>query len=215
MIRTSLRRTTTALLVAAVTAVLGAPAAYATGGAKSPREPSPICGSDSLGPFKFTNLEAIEQGYGDKVIDISYPYYDDGVRAHLWDYHEGTNQVFCLDRPTNVGTPGYHIRAIVSGKCLDLPGPTMDWGSLVHQWTCFGPWYESQAWSFHKTGSYNGEPTYIIKNVYSGLCIDHGAADPYNGQDLMMWSCDVNFYRSNEWIAHDFWAQDPPVSVDW
>ncbi|WP_412075983.1 RICIN domain-containing protein [Streptomyces xanthophaeus] len=73
----------------------------------------------------------------------------DGVNVHQWTCLgiAQTNQQWTLD---HLGNGRFHIRAVHSGKCLDVAGGTgaVGDGVNVHQWTCLGDAQTNQQWTF-------------------------------------------------------------------
>jgi hypothetical protein len=81
------------------------------------------------------------------------------------------------------------IRAVHSGKCLDVAGGTGATGNgvNVHQWTCLGATQTNQHWYLTDAG--NG--TYYIHARHSGKCLDvaGGTGATGDGANVQQWTC--------------------------
>jgi len=67
----------------------------------------------------------------------------DGAQVHIWDYVGGNNQKWTI-APTSGGY--YSVRAVHSGKALDVAGASTADGANVQQWTYGGG--NNQQWAF-------------------------------------------------------------------
>ncbi|MFD9359788.1 RICIN domain-containing protein, partial [Streptomyces sp. NPDC060031] len=116
----------------------------------------------------------------------------DGADVHQWTClgASQTNQrwFFSAESVQN-GKYTYDIRAVHSGKCLDVAGGTSATGdgADVHQWTCLGTAQTNQQWYLTDAG--NG--TFYIQAVHSGKCLDvaGGTSATGDGADVHQWTC--------------------------
>jgi hypothetical protein len=58
-----------------------------------------------------------------------------GVKVQLWGYGGGANQQW---KPVSLGGGLWKLVARHSGKCLDVPGASIDQGVVLQQWDCNG-----------------------------------------------------------------------------
>ncbi len=77
----------------------------------------------------------------------------------------------------------YTVKAVHSGKCMDVQAPNTADGSKIGQWTCNGnPW---QNWSLvDKGGGY-----YNVVSQNSGKCLDVNGASTANSAQIIQWAC--------------------------
>ncbi|MFJ4778066.1 RICIN domain-containing protein [Streptomyces sp. NPDC088762] len=83
----------------------------------------------------------------------------------------------------------FRIRAVHSGKCLDVAGGTSATGdgADVFQWTCLGAAQTNQQWYLTDAG----DGTYYIRARHSGKCLDvaGGTSATGDGADVFQWTC--------------------------
>ncbi len=79
----------------------------------------------------------------------------------------------------------YHLVARHSGKCMDLPGGSLEAGKKIQQWECNPAGTFNQFWSFIPTGL----PYYQLINGASGKCLDVTRASISPGAKLQQYDC--------------------------
>ena len=77
----------------------------------------------------------------------------------------------------------YTLKAVHSGKCMDVQAPNTADGSEIGQWTCNGNNW--QTWSLQDAGS--GYFRVISRN--SGKCLDVNGASTADGAQIIQWGC--------------------------
>ena len=99
--------------------------------------------------------------------------------------HTGTNQRFTLTPVTaNATLPegAYLVKAVHSGKCMEVAGAGTANGSNVQQWSCV-PNAKHHQWQFTAVG--NGY--YKITNVNSGKVLDVAGISTADGANVQQW----------------------------
>jgi hypothetical protein len=77
----------------------------------------------------------------------------------------------------------YTLKAVHSGKCMDVQSPNTSDGAKVGQWTCNGnPW---QNWTLVDKGS----GYYNLVSQNSGKCLDVTGASTADGAQVIQWAC--------------------------
>jgi hypothetical protein len=94
-----------------------------------------------------------------------------------------------LGQPTAHAAPSltqvFEIRAVHSGKCLDVRAASLENRAIVQQYTC--QTNENQLWyvSFNNDGTY----TYDVTAVHSGKCLDIRGASLENQALAQQYTC--------------------------
>jgi len=70
-----------------------------------------------------------------QVWDVANVSTADSALVHLWAYGGGANQQW---QPVDEGNGNYHLVSRNSGKCLDVPGASVNDGVQLQQYTCNG-----------------------------------------------------------------------------
>jgi hypothetical protein len=84
---------------------------------------------------------------------------------------------------------GTQLQNIASGyKCLDDTAFSKSWGTQMQVWSCSGG--SNQAWNGNYI-NYNNS-TELLKNAYSGLCLDVYQDSSQNGAAAVQWPCNPN-----------------------
>jgi hypothetical protein len=171
-------RTVVSLLAAVIMAVAFAatPAQAAPAGA-------------SFGPYVFKN------GASHHCMDVAYGSKADGGRVQTWDCYGGTPEQWTLQETSIInGVSYYEIINVNSGKCLDVPYGSKDWGVELQQWTCWAG--DMQQWRLFNAGT----NAWYIQNMRSGLCLD-AKNSGLPGAALQQWDCN--------WGAIQIWSHTP------
>jgi chitinase len=91
--------------------------------------------------------------------------------------------------------PGtYEIRAVHSGKCMDVSEVSTVDGATVHQWECVGQ--NNQRWQVTPYGQ-----GYHLIALHSGKCLDVRDWSYSNGGVLQQWSCGGG--TNQQWYIND------------
>ncbi len=94
-----------------------------------------------------------------------------------------------------VGGPWEAVTARHSGKCVDVPGKSVDNGVQLAQFTCNGGL--NQAWWFKDLG--NGYHQLVAK--HSGKCIDVANNSTADGNAIIQWPCGSG--NNQQWQLQD------------
>jgi hypothetical protein len=175
-------RTAVSLLAAVIMATaLAATPAQAT--------PSGTSVAASFGPYELRN------GASHHCMDVANGSVNDGGRVQTWDCYGGTPERWTLEETSVInGVYYYEIVNLNSGKCLDVPNGSMDWGVELQQWTCWSG--DMQQWRLYTAGT----NAWYIKNMRSGLCLDvKNSGLP--GAALQQWDCN--------WGSIQAWTHTP------
>jgi hypothetical protein len=81
------------------------------------------------------------------------------------------------------------IRALHSGKCVDVPSNSMSNGAPVQQWDCLGSGQFSQHWALFRVESTTIPPYFELVSRHSGKCLDVTGASIGNGALVQQWGC--------------------------
>ena len=125
-----------------------------------------------------------------------------GSNVVQWDCHDCLNQKWEMIFPDEVFPAAVafqaRLKASHSQKCMDVAASSMDDGGNVPQWDCHdGP---NQNWHFVETGELlAGQPTYFIKNVNSGKCLDVASFGQADGVQIWQWRC--NEAANQKWLV--------------
>lgn len=140
------------------------------------------------GPYWWANVAGTNAAGSRRVLDITGLSMDDGAVAQLWGYTGGNNQRFYLDP---VGSSVWKFRAVHSGKCLDLVGPSSANGTRVHQWSCYSA--SNQNWRQESQGTRFVEgqqrTVYRFVNQYAHKCLDNAGGSGAEGNKIQIWEC--------------------------
>jgi ricin-type beta-trefoil lectin protein len=104
----------------------------------------------------------------------------DGDRVHQWQFHGGTNQLWCLRR---VEQQYFTIISKLSKRCLGVVGSNKKEGAKIQQSKYAER--ESQQWRIEKVE----EDFYQIIARHSGLCLDVLAASHDDGAPIIQYNC--------------------------
>lgn len=121
-----------------------------------------------------------------------------GARLLQWGCHSGGNQQFRFVREgydSYVGRYYYSIRAMHSGKCLDVQGEALWAGAKIIQWDC-GPW-ANQHWFVVQHG--NGTQEYVAR--HSHMCLDIPSATTAWGTQMQQYWCNGS-WAQRFWYYH-------------
>ncbi len=77
----------------------------------------------------------------------------------------------------------YTLKAVHSGKCMDVQAPNTSDGAKIGQWTCNNNYW--QHWNFQDAGS--GYYRVISRN--SNKCLDVTGASTANSAQIIQWAC--------------------------
>lgn len=104
------------------------------------------------------------------------------------------NQIFTL--VPVAGTDRVKIRAVHSGRCLDVFNLNTNNGADVVQWDCLDN-AKNQEWSF----VFDGGSRYLIKSALNGKCLDVDTfgGGTANGTRVQMWPCLGNSQLNQRW----------------
>lgn len=102
----------------------------------------------------------------------------------------GTGDVEAIERELTSGA-SYLIKAVHSGKCVDVAGASTADGANLHQWDCHGRSNQQ----FRVTATASG--VYQVTAVHSGKCVDVYRAGTVNGTKVQQWRC--NGQNNQRW----------------
>jgi hypothetical protein len=88
----------------------------------------------------------------------------------------------------------FNIRAVHSGKCLDVFQAKLADVVPVQQYQCLGPGHTNQQWYFAATGD---GLTYYVKARHSGKCLDVFEAKMADGVPVQQYQC-LGYAQSNQ-----------------
>ena len=124
-----------------------------------------------------------------KCADVSGASTADGGNITQYGCHTGANQRFTLtavtdtQATTSVPEGGYILKAVHSGKCLQVSSASKYDAALIQQWSCNAT-EPSQQWRLVAVGS----GYYKISNVNSGKVLDVSSASTLNWASIWQWS---------------------------
>jgi hypothetical protein len=84
------------------------------------------------------------------------------------------------------------LRALHSGKCVDVTGASIANGVPVQQWNCVGAAQFNQQWALVQVGNPDvggGQQDYEIVSRQSGKCLDVAGASMADGAAVQQWEC--------------------------
>jgi hypothetical protein len=90
------------------------------------------------------------------------------------------------------------LRAIHSGKCLDVQKFSLDNGAPVQQWNCQGK--DNQRWALEPAGTAEA-PSYFLRAIHSGKCLDVQKFSLDNGAPVQQWNCQGE--DNQRWVLDD------------
>jgi hypothetical protein len=78
----------------------------------------------------------------------------------------------------------FTLKAMHSGKCLDVAGASLDNGGVIHQWDCHGRANQQWRMRYITTGN-----IHEVIAVHSGKCMDVKGVSLSNGAQVHQWGC--------------------------
>ncbi|MCG5472927.1 RICIN domain-containing protein, partial [Micromonospora sp. LAH09] len=82
------------------------------------------------------------------------------------------------------GSGAVYLKAVHSGKCVEVVGSSTAAGAFLQQATCNNG--NQQKFTATATGT---SGVYTVRNVLSGLCVDVNGAATTDGARLLQWTC--------------------------
>jgi hypothetical protein len=121
-----------------------------------------------------------------KTISVESSYTDNGATVLQWDTQFNPNQQLIIT-PATQGS--YSIKFKHSSRCMDVSGPSIAPGALIHQWDC-GAGASNQEWFFRPAQALMvGNSEYQLVSRQSGKCLDVADHGLNSGARLQQWAC--------------------------
>lgn len=121
-----------------------------------------------------------------KTISVESSFTDNGATVLQWDSQNNPNQQLIIT-PATQGS--YSVKFKHSSKCMDVSGPSVAPGTLVHQWDC-GPGASNQEWFFRPAQApLAANAEYQLVSRQSGKCLDVFDHGLQAGARLQQWAC--------------------------
>jgi hypothetical protein len=129
------------------------------------------------------------------------------------DFSESAEDVGSVSSAIVNTTATYELKAVHSGKCVEIAAFGTGDGANVQQWTCTGT--TSQHFKFEDMGG----GYYRIKNVNSGKCLDVWGASSTDGANIAQYTCGTGFNQQFQVVddgngVHHFLARHSGKAVD-
>jgi hypothetical protein len=110
-------------------------------------------------------------------------------------------------------TSTYELKAVHSGKCLEIGNNSTADGGNAQQWTCVGS--SSQRFKFEDMGG----GYYRIKNVNSGKCLDVWGYSSTDGANIAQYTCGTAYNQQFQVVddgggVHHFLARHSGKAID-
>ncbi len=140
------------------------------------------------------------------VLDVSGASKDAGANVHGWMSSGGENQLWYIK---SIGGGLYTVRALHSGRYINVAGSGTANGTNLHQWNNGTP-NGDEKWRITN----NGDGTYTFIAAVNGLALDLAEGKVANGQNVQCWTSNGTgaqkwvLYRSN--VQADFYG--PSIS---
>ena len=148
--------------------------------------------SDVLVHSRVFSLTALHSG---KCLDVRQASLANGAPVQQWTCHGKDNQHWIVE--PRFGE--YYLRALHSGKCLDVRQASLANGAPVQQWTCHSP--EHQTWILEPDLTLEDKPSYSLRALHSGKCLDVRQASLANGAPVQQWTCHGPDHQ--RWLLED------------
>ena len=155
-------------------------------------------GRDVFVHSRIFSLTALHSG---KCLDVQKSSLANGAPVQQWTCHGKDNQRWIL-KPLahhSGGEPNYRLQALHSGKCLDVRQASLANGAPVQQWTCHSP--EHQTWILEPDLTLEDKPSYSLRALHSGKCLDVRQASLANGAPVQQWTCHGPDHQ--RWLLED------------
>jgi hypothetical protein len=92
----------------------------------------------------------------------------------------------------------------VSSKCAEIPHSTLN-TVQVDIYTCLDPLPDNERWSFEQQGTFEGYPSYRLRNIATNKCMNiPGSSLPVSGDLVFQNTCLGTTGYSDQWIAYPF-----------
>ncbi|MGG8407032.1 RICIN domain-containing protein [Streptomyces sp. 12297] len=88
------------------------------------------------------------------------------------------------------------IRAVHSGKCMDVQGASPSNGADVFQWDCLSSTQYNQQWYLE----INSDGIMRVRAAHSGKCLDVQGASHKDAANVFQWDCLADTYRNQRWF---------------
>ena len=114
------------------------------------------------------------------VLDVSGVSKDAGANVHGWMSSGGENQLWYIK---SIGGGLYTVRALHSGRYINVAGSGTANGTNLHQWNNGTP-NGDEKWRITN----NGDGTYTFHAAVNGLALDLAEGKVANGQNVQCWT---------------------------
>ena len=114
------------------------------------------------------------------VLDVSGVSKDAGANVHGWMSSGGENQLWYIK---SIGGGLYTVRALHSGRFMNVAGSGKTNGTNIHQWNDKTP-NGDEKWRITN----NGDGTYTFIAAVNGLALDLADGKVANGQNVQCWT---------------------------
>ncbi len=136
--------------------------------------------------------------YSNQCVELQNDSQNDGAQLVQQPCDGSVNQTFNIlpteEGERNVADGRYTVKAVHSGKCLDVPNSSTSNGTQLQQWSCNGS--AAQQFDF----LYVGDGQYEIINANSGKCLDLYYGYTYNGTNIEQYTC--NQGNNQRWLVN-------------
>ncbi len=114
------------------------------------------------------------------VLDVSKASKDAGANVQVWTAANSENQLWYIK---SIGGGLYTVRALHSGRYMNVAGSGKTNGTNVHQWRNDAP-NGDEKWRITN----NGDGTYTFIAAVNGLALDLADGKAANGQNVQCWT---------------------------